>query len=125
MGRAGRHRTKRKEIDYTPAESAKLEKKFAASACRTMTEYIRVMSLGLPLKVNYRDISLDSLIDELIILRCVMEGIRSDLTISPNQLIQIVEKLTEIYLLIDKIADHVCKNSCHPKHIPGTTLSRE
>ena len=118
MGRrAGRNRTKIKWVGYTPAESAKLEKKFAESACGTMSEYIRVLSLGLPMKVNYRDISLDSLIDELIILRSVMEGIRSDLTISSNQLIQIVEKLTEIYLLIDKIADYVCKNPRHQQHI--------
>lgn len=108
---AGRSRTERKVIGYTPAESAKLQKKFDESACGTMSEYIRILSLGLPMK--YRDISLDSLIDELILLRSVLEDIRSDLTISPNQLTQIVEKLTEIYLIIDKIADHVCT---HPRH---------
>ena len=111
MGRrTGRNRTKIKWVGYTPEESAKLQKKFDKSACGTMSEYIRILSLGLPMKINYRDISLDTLIDELIILRNVMENIRSDLTISPNQLTPIIEILTEIYSTIDKIANHVCKN---------------
>ena len=115
MGRpsSGRSRTVRKIVGYTPAESEKLQRKFVESTCQTMSEYIRRLSLELPIRINYRDSSLDTLIDELITFRVVMEDIRSALTISPDQVIQILNKLEEIYTIINKIADHVCQNQRH------------
>jgi hypothetical protein len=123
MGRQpGKNRTVRKIIGYSPEEAARLDKHFSRSACGTLSEYVRKLSLGQPIKVNYRNSSLDSMIDEFILLRKEMEKIREGLPGTTYDQMRLIPILEEVKKIINKIADHVCKNSHHQQYRQDAAL---
>ena len=80
------NRTKRIICRLTPGEYAKMEKKWKASTCRKLSDYIRRSLFEKPIVTTYRNSSQDDLMAELTKLR-------SELNAVGNNFNQVVKKL--------------------------------
>lgn len=80
------NRTRIAAVRFTTAEYAALERRFKATACRQMSEYLRNCLLHKPVTVRHRDTSLDEFMLEYIRLR-------KELTALGNNFNQSVKKL--------------------------------
>jgi len=56
-------------------ELADLQQKWQKSSCRKLSDYMRRMVFGKPMVINYRNRSLDDLMEEAIILRKELNAI--------------------------------------------------
>jgi len=63
------NRTKRLILRLKPEEYEKIERRFRKSMFRNMSEYSRAVLLKKPVIFNYRDQSMDDVLEELILLR--------------------------------------------------------
>ncbi|MCU0352938.1 MAG: plasmid mobilization relaxosome protein MobC [Cytophagales bacterium] len=109
-------------LRLTPEEYEKLEKKWRASTCRKLSDYVRKGLFEKPITTLYRNRSLDELIAEASRLRSELNGIASNFNQAVKKLHtlqQIAEFRTWILtcevekkLLLDKIdqiKDHIRK----------------
>lgn len=62
-------------LRMTPAEYDKIEKKWKASTCRKLSEYIRDHLLGKPIVTTYRNRSMDDFMTEAIRLKQELNAI--------------------------------------------------
>lgn len=69
MERENSNRTRIVGLRFTPEEYAKIERKWKASTCRKLSDYIRKHLFDKPVTTNYRNQSLDEFMTEIIRLR--------------------------------------------------------
>jgi hypothetical protein len=79
MGNEPENRSKVLLTRLKPAEFALLENRFRKTRFRKLSEYARNVLLEKPVTVNYRDRSMDDLLEELIVLRRELNAIGNNL----------------------------------------------
>jgi len=94
MGKEILNRTRIAAVRFTAAEYAALERRFKATTCRQMSEYLRNCLLHKPVTVKLRDASLDEFMLEFIRLR-------KELTALGNNFNQTVKKLHSLQQIPD------------------------
>ncbi|MET6998698.1 plasmid mobilization protein [Chitinophaga defluvii] len=88
------NRTRRIICRLTPDEYAKIEKKWKASTCRKLSEYVRRMLFEKPIVTTYRNSSQDDVMTELVRLR-------GELNAVGNNFNQSVKKLHTLHQLVE------------------------
>lgn len=86
MEKENSNRTRIVGLRLTSEEYAKIEKRWKASTCRKLSDYLRKYLFNKPVTVNYRNASLDDCMHEIIRLR-------SELNSLGNNFNQAVKKL--------------------------------
>ncbi|MBN8856070.1 MAG: hypothetical protein BGO55_16595 [Sphingobacteriales bacterium 50-39] len=110
MARARKIRFHSFFISVTKKEYEKIKEGYAATTCRSMSEYVRRLMFDRPITVCYRNRAFDEFIEEAIRLRktlllfCNQGGLKD---LERNELIQ---KIEEIRSVIIKISE-----TCSPK----------
>ncbi len=84
------NRTRIFGLRLTPKEYEKIEKKWKASTCRKLSDYVRRIIFGKPIVTTFRDQSLDDFMAEAIRLRNELNGIG-------NNFNQVVKKLHTLH----------------------------
>jgi len=118
-------RTRKVTVRFTQSEYEKLEDKFHTTTAPQLSHYLRTILLEKPLTVNYRNESLDAVMEELIVLRQELNAIgnnfnqavkklhtlrqipdfRNWLIMNENIKQQLVEQSTKIQQRINQISD--------------------
>jgi ribosomal protein L29 len=88
------NRTRFVGIRFTTKEYEQIEKKWKATTCRKLSEYIRKIIFAKPIVATYRNKSLDDLMTELIQLKKELNGIG-------NNFNQAVKKLHMLHQISD------------------------
>lgn len=86
------NRTKRIICRLTPSEFTKIEKKWKASTCRKLSEYIRRSLFDKPVVTTYRNSSQDDLLTELTKLRNELNAVGNNF----NQAVKKLHTLSQI-----------------------------
>jgi hypothetical protein len=102
--RKGKLRDNRVIVLYSNEEFQEVKKLFARSINKTISGYVRKVSLEEPIGIINRNASFDSFVEEIVQLRREMSLVRH-LTLSPENESLIVRLHQEIKLLITKIAE--------------------
>ncbi len=84
------NRTRIIGLRLTPKEYEQIEKKWKASTCRKLSDYVRRIIFGKPFVTTFRDQSLDDFMAEAIKLRNELNGIG-------NNMNQVVKKLHTLH----------------------------
>jgi cell fate (sporulation/competence/biofilm development) regulator YmcA (YheA/YmcA/DUF963 family) len=92
MERENSNRTRIIGLRLTPVEYAKIEKKWKASTCRKLSEYVRRSVFEKPIVTTYRNSSQDDLMSELTKLRNELNAIGNNF----NQAVKKLHTLTQI-----------------------------
>lgn len=92
MERENSNRTRIIGLRLTPVEYAKIEKKWKASTCRKLSEYVRRSVFEKPIVTTYRNSSQDDLMAELTKLRNELNSIGNNF----NQAVKKLHTLTQI-----------------------------
>jgi GTP1/Obg family GTP-binding protein len=92
MGRENSNRTRIIGLRLTPAEYAKIERKWKASTCRKLSEYVRRNLLDKPVVTTYRNRSQDDTLTELTKLRSELNAIGNNF----NQAVKRLHTLNQI-----------------------------
>lgn len=92
MKRENSNRTRIVGLRFTPEEYAKIEKKWKASTCRKLSDYIRRHLFDKPITTIYRNQSLDEMIHEMIKLFKQLNGIGNNF----NQAVKKLHTLNQI-----------------------------
>lgn len=92
MEKENSNRNRIAAVRFTAAEYAQLERRFKATACRQMSEYLRKSLLHKPVIVNYRNESLDEVMLELVCLRRDLNGLVNNF----NQTVKRLHTLRQI-----------------------------
>ena len=103
--KAGVPRTERQMILYTEEEFMRLKKLFVRSVSRTLSSYIRKVSLEEPVEVIERNGSFDRFIEEIVELRREMAAIRKTNGISPELANRLILLHESIQSTINQIAE--------------------
>jgi hypothetical protein len=75
MEKGNSNRTRIIGLRLTPSEYAKIERKWKASTCRKLSDYIRRSLFDKPIVTTYRDASLDEFMLQMIQLRNELNAI--------------------------------------------------
>ncbi|MCR4032132.1 MULTISPECIES: plasmid mobilization protein [Flavobacterium] len=86
MGKENLNRTRIAAVRFTAAEYAGLEKRFKATTCRQMSEYLRSCLLNRPVTIKNRDASLDEFMLEFIRLRKELSALGNNFNQSVKRL---------------------------------------
>jgi len=100
-------------MHFTLEEWGKLQRDWANSTCRSVSEYVRKIILHQPVAIYYRNKSFDDFIEEAIALRNEMQLIRLDARLdmaSQERLIQVQEAIKKS---INQLVDYVRENQKH------------
>lgn len=100
----GIQRTLRLLILYTDDEYRQVKKNFARSTSRTLSSYVRKVSMEEPVEMIVRNASFDSFIAEIVELRMEMAAIRKG-ALSPESEIELIRLQETIQQTITKIAE--------------------
>ena len=92
MERKNSNRTRIIGLRLTPNEYAKIEKKWKASTCRKLSEYVRRSVFKKPIVTTYRNSSQDDLMSELTKLRSELNAIGNNF----NQAVKKLHTLSQI-----------------------------
>ena len=92
MGRANSSRTRIIGLRLTPAEYAKIERKWKASTCRKLSDYVRHNLFEKPVTSYYRNQSLDEFMAEMVLLRNDLNHIGNNF----NQAVKRLHTLNQI-----------------------------
>lgn len=92
MEKENSNRTRIVGLRFTPQEFLKIERKWKASTCRKLSDYIRKHLFDKPITTNYRNQSLDEFMSEMIRLRIELNGIGSNF----NQAVKKLHTLQQI-----------------------------
>lgn len=96
------NRTRIIGLRLTAGEYAKIEKKWKASTCRKLSEYVRRSIFEKPITATYRNISIDDLIVELSKLRGELNAIGNNF----NQAVKRLHTLNQISEFRNWLAAH-------------------
>ncbi len=99
MKKENSNRTRIIGLRLTPKEYEQVEKKWKASTCRKLSDYIRRIIFGKPIVATYRNQSLDEFMTEAIKLRNDLNGIGNNF----NQAVKKLHTLSQISELRDWI----------------------
>jgi hypothetical protein len=86
------NRTRIIGLRLTPEEYAKIERKWKASTCRKLSDYIRKHLFDKPIVTTYRNQSLDDFMEETIVLRNELNAIGNNI----NQAVKKLHTLQQI-----------------------------
>ena len=75
MKKGNSNRTRIIGLRLTPSEYAKIERKWKASTCRKLSDYVRRSLFDKPIVTTYRDASLDEFMLQMIQLRKELNAI--------------------------------------------------
>ena len=75
MEKGNSNRTRIIGLRLTPSEYAKIERKWKASTCRKLSDYVRRSLFDKPIVTTYRDASLDEFMLQMIQLRKELNAI--------------------------------------------------
>jgi len=92
MGRENSNRTRIIGLRLTPTEYAKIERKWKASTCRKLSDYVRHNLFEKPVTTYYRNQSLDEFMAEMIRLRNELNHIGNNF----NQAVKRLHTLNQI-----------------------------
>ncbi|HQS22898.1 MAG: mobilization protein [Sphingobacteriia bacterium 24-36-13] len=92
MERENSNRTRIIGLRLTPVEYAKIEKKWKASTCRKLSEYVRRSVFEKPIVTTYRNSSQDDLMAELTRLRSELNAVGNNF----NQAVKKLHTLSQI-----------------------------
>ncbi|KQO24934.1 mobilization protein [Flavobacterium sp. Leaf82] len=92
MKRENSNRTRIVGLRFTPGEYAKIEKKWKASTCRKLSDYIRRHLFEKSINTTYRNQSLDDMIHEMTQLFKQLNGIGNNF----NQAVKKLHTLNQI-----------------------------
>ncbi|MWB95001.1 plasmid mobilization relaxosome protein MobC [Flavobacterium sp. GA093] len=92
MEKENSNRTRIVGLRFTPAEYEKIERKWKATTCRKLSEYIRKYLFNKTITTNYRNESLDEFMGEIIRLRNELKAIGNNL----NQAVKRLHTLNQI-----------------------------
>ncbi|WP_347051888.1 plasmid mobilization protein [Flavobacterium olei] len=92
MEKENSNRTRIVGLRFTPAEYAKIERRWKATTCRKLSEYIRKYLFNKAITTNYRNESLDELMGEIIRLRNELKAIGNNL----NQAVKKLHTLNQV-----------------------------
>ncbi len=92
MGRENSNRTLIIGLRLTPAEYAKIERKWKASTCRKLSDYVRHNLFEKPVTSYYRNQSLDDFMAEMVLLRNELNHIGNNF----NQAVKRLHTLNQI-----------------------------
>lgn len=98
-------RTERLLILYSEEEYRQLKKVFARSVSRTISSYVRKVSLEEPVEMINRNASFDDFIGEIVQLRIEMTAIRKMGLLSGESQARLIDLHEEIQKTITKIAE--------------------
>ena len=98
-------------LRLTADEYAKIEKKWKASTCRKLSEYVRRSIFERPIVTTYRNSSIDDLMTELVRLKCELNGIGNNF----NQVVKKLHTLNQIaefksWLIVYDVEKRVLQN---------------
>ncbi len=122
MGRENSNRTRIIGLRLTPAEYAKIERKWKASTCRKLSDYVRHNLFEKPVTSYYRNQSLDDFMAEMVLLRNELNHIGNNFNQAVKRLYTLnqiadfrswliayeVEKKT-LFNKVDEIKKHIQK----------------
>ena len=92
MERENSNRTRRITLRLTPEEYTKIEKRYKASTCRKLSDYVRKHLFNRPITTHYRNQSLDDFIEEMALLRNELSAIGNNI----NQVVKKMHTLNQI-----------------------------
>ena len=92
MGGDNSNRTRIIGLRLTPAEYAKIERKWKASTCRKLSDYVRHNLFENPVTSYYRNQSLDDFMAEMVLLRNELNHIGNNF----NQAVKRLHTLNQI-----------------------------
>jgi hypothetical protein len=92
MEKENSNRTRIVGLRFTPAEYARIERKWKATTCRKLSEYIRKYLFDKPITTNYRNQSLDEFMFEIIKLRTELKALGNNF----NQAVKKLHTLQQI-----------------------------
>lgn len=92
MEKKNSNRTRIVGLRFTPAEYARIERKWKATTCRKLSEYIRKYLFDKPITTNYRNQSLDEFMFEIIRLRTELKALGNNF----NQTVKKLHTLQQI-----------------------------
>lgn len=92
MEKENSNRTRIVGLRFTPAEYARIERKWKATTCRKLSEYIRKYLFDKPMTTNYRNQSLDEFMFEIIRLRSELKALGNNF----NQAVKKLHTLQQI-----------------------------
>ena len=92
MGRENSNRTRIIGLRLTPEEYAKIERKWKASSCRKLSDYVRHKLFEKPVTSYYRNQSLDEFMAEMVLLRNELNHIGNNF----NQAVKRLHTLNQI-----------------------------
>ena len=92
MKRENSNRTRIVGLRFTPEEYTKIEKKWKASTCRKLSDYIRKHLFNKSINTTYRNQSLDDMIHEMTQLFRQLNGIGNNF----NQAVKKLHTLNQI-----------------------------
>ncbi|MCC9020409.1 plasmid mobilization protein [Flavobacterium lipolyticum] len=92
MEKENSNRTRIVGLRFTPWEYAEIEKKWKASTCRKLSDYLRKIIFNKPITSNYRNQSLDEFMFEIIRLRTELKALGNNF----NQAVKKLHTLQQI-----------------------------
>ena len=92
MEKENSNRTRIVGLRFTPAEYARIERKWKATTCRKLSEYIRKYLFNKPITTNYRNQSLYEFMFEIIRLRAELKALGNNF----NQAVKKLHTLQQI-----------------------------
>src|ERR1700754_1448148 len=104
MRQQGKLRTEQVHLHYSPEEYQRMKKHFARSTKKTISSYVRSVSLQEPVVTICRNASFDAFVEEVILLRKEMADVRQ-LPMTPEREEQLIRLHEDIKSVIYKIAD--------------------
>jgi len=105
------NRTRIIGLRLTPDEYAKIEKKWKASTCRKLSDYVRRSLFDKPVVTTYRNSSQDDLMAELTRLRSELNAVGNNF----NQAVKKLHTLSQIaefksWLIADEVEKNILSN---------------
>ncbi|TDW52094.1 hypothetical protein EV144_101774 [Flavobacterium sp. 270] len=107
MEKENSNRTRIVGLRFTPAEYARIERKWKATTCRKLSEYIRKYLFNKPITTNYRNQSLDEFMFEIIRLRTELKALGNNF----NQAVKKLHTLQQIPEFKTWIINHELERS--------------
>jgi len=102
--KSGNPRKQRVLVLFTDEEFSQVKKHFGRSTSNTLGNYIRDVSLQVPIQVVHRNLSFDGFVEELVLLRKELSSIRQ-LPLTPaigQQIIRLHEDIrNKTYQIVD------------------------
>jgi hypothetical protein len=111
MSEKNANRSKRIHFRLTEQEFEKIQLQFVRSTCRKLSEFIRLVLLNKPVRINHRNQSLDDFMAEMIALRNELSAIENNY----NQTVKTLHSLGNLqdiktWLILNETAWEIIQN---------------